>query len=203
MTTRARRTGFTLIELLVVVGILAVLAALLFPVLSKARGSAQITTCSSNLHQIGLAVQMYDSDWGGLPPNFTDITKGRRYDELNSYTRNSEIYHCPSTFNKLLLRDYAYRMYSLREAGPERVLRPAPDTVILYCFNHVDRAASPKTGTYVALRWNGSVQRIPAGKVVTWSYNGGKWHPPGPVPPGDTSLWDVFPNEPWPPDFED
>lgn len=56
------RHGFTLIELLVVIAIIAVLAAILFPVLAKAREKGRQVTCSSNLRQIGMALAEYRSD---------------------------------------------------------------------------------------------------------------------------------------------
>lgn len=54
-----RRSAFTLVELLVVIGIVALLLALLMPVMSNARRQARTVTCISNLRQIAAAFQMY------------------------------------------------------------------------------------------------------------------------------------------------
>ncbi len=62
MRRLANRRAFTLIELLVVVAILGVLAALLFPALSRARASAQTTVCVGNQRQLNLAWRLYTED---------------------------------------------------------------------------------------------------------------------------------------------
>lgn len=62
------RRGFTLIELLVVVAIIAILAAILFPVFASAKASSRKTSCLSNMKQIGLGLHMYASDNDGFMP---------------------------------------------------------------------------------------------------------------------------------------
>ncbi len=58
----AYRRAFTLIELLVVVAIIALLVATLLPALGRARGTARLAVCASNLRQIGLGVQAYAAE---------------------------------------------------------------------------------------------------------------------------------------------
>ena len=58
-----------MIELLVVIAIIGILAALLFPVLSRAKAKAQRTTCLNNLWQINLGIRMYADDSHDAPPS--------------------------------------------------------------------------------------------------------------------------------------
>jgi prepilin-type N-terminal cleavage/methylation domain-containing protein/prepilin-type processing-associated H-X9-DG protein len=118
--------GFTLIELLVVIAVIAILASLLLPVLSKGKARAQTIDCIDHLRQLQLCWHMYAHDNNGTltPNNFVyNVTMGTTippvlgtddvswcrslapYDTnpisdksslLFDYNRNPAIYHCPA-----------------------------------------------------------------------------------------------------------
>jgi prepilin-type processing-associated H-X9-DG protein/prepilin-type N-terminal cleavage/methylation domain-containing protein len=96
-----RRQGFTLIELLVVIAIIIVLAALIFPVFSRAREAARKANCASNLRQLGLANSMYLDDSDGMyvaPHQPVDAEPGYRVwwmMLLQPYANNLSVIECP------------------------------------------------------------------------------------------------------------
>ncbi len=105
------RRAFTLFELLVVVAILAILAAVLFPVFTQAKLAAKKTSCLSNLMQIGKAALLYTGDFDGLMPWVPDSelqltppvsSAGKRYCGMGSfmplfgpYLKNVKVWECP------------------------------------------------------------------------------------------------------------
>lgn len=108
------KRGFTLIELLVVIAIIAILAAVLFPVMTAAKEKAKQSQCVYNLKQLSLALFRYCEDNNGCTPNgcwdgprqwrdwsgcdgtgdthLNSVTMGGLWD----YVRNVKVYACPS-----------------------------------------------------------------------------------------------------------
>jgi len=76
--SRSRRAvrAFTLLELLVVIGIIALLAGLLLPVIARSKEAGRATACLGNLRQIGLALQMYVQENNNLLPVMRDKVYG-------------------------------------------------------------------------------------------------------------------------------
>lgn len=220
MNIATARRGFTLIELLVVVTIVGLLAALLFPVFAKARERARQTVCESNLHQIGLAIQMYQADHNGvLPETFGDTSEVAAdhrlsLDPLLPYEHAPAIYHCPDVsyhidgtsgpFGKVYL-DYNYRVAELFNCNqwlfpcgiPNAVMKPEPMSVLVE-----DRQHCNSERLYIILRENGSVSRVPEERTQMWHYYDGKWYPGFGGDPNRSQPWLVYPDEPWPPQFE-
>lgn len=113
-----RLVAFTLMELLVVVAILAILAAFLMPSLRSAQEASRSSRCLSNLHQLGLATQLYTEDHNqSFPPWMSNGGTARWSDLITvhvpsldplafgadslSRERIKNVWHCPTIAKKL------------------------------------------------------------------------------------------------------
>ena len=96
---RKYRRGFTLIELLIIIAIIALLAAILFPVFGRAHEQARRSTCQSNLKQIGLGVMQYLQDYDECYPLaiYGSANDGRGWAVIvQPYIKSLAVYQCPS-----------------------------------------------------------------------------------------------------------
>jgi prepilin-type N-terminal cleavage/methylation domain-containing protein/prepilin-type processing-associated H-X9-DG protein len=99
-----QRAGFTLIEILVVIAIIAILAAILFPVFGQAREKARSISCLSNLKQLGTAALMYTQDYDEmyLPhclrnlSDFSQTPSAYWFEIVKPYVKNEQVLICPS-----------------------------------------------------------------------------------------------------------
>jgi len=119
------KRAFTLVELLVTIAIIAILAGLLLPALSRASENGKRTSCAGNLRQINLAIRLYAGDnsdsWPVLPnPNPYPNGIGAFYKELvKSYLGltgpplpNEKVFICPSDTVICRQPGHAYTSYT-------------------------------------------------------------------------------------------
>jgi prepilin-type N-terminal cleavage/methylation domain-containing protein/prepilin-type processing-associated H-X9-DG protein len=101
-----RLKAFTLIELMIVIVIIAILASLLYPILTKGKARAQGSKCVSNLRQIAQACRLYTQDWDGAPvPMYVALATDAQGNWIQkrwwpylllTYTEEQKVLECPS-----------------------------------------------------------------------------------------------------------
>jgi len=158
----SRQRAFTLIDLLVVIAIIAILASLLLPAVSRAKGKGQQTACLNNLRQLQTAWTMYLGDHDNVMPENKMTGVGQlgcvsttnswvtgnaqasadpiwiRQGSIYSYTPNVGVYHCPNDRSTVAdssaLRTRSYSMDAYLNGGLDVRIYGGylPGTVVRY-----------------------------------------------------------------------
>lgn len=121
MRSGKKDSAFTLIELLVVIAIIAVLAGLLMPGLAKSKEAGRGAACLSNLHQVGLALQIYTGENNNKLPFMQDKSTNSAVVPvhpapdfvLNAQIPTTNLWACPSDKQWFTLTGCSYSWNSL------------------------------------------------------------------------------------------
>jgi len=157
----AKSGAFTLIELLVIIAIIALLAAVLFPVLASARRSAWSAACQSNLRQLGVATAIYLDDNDRFVPWYLAVV---------------EAYTIPKEYRQFSLRAEAVLL-----TPREQPLLRCPADIGAWFINNDDVSANTpvfeRFGTsYITGLDSFRGGPLPAFESVFWSDHVGFWH---------------------------
>ncbi len=132
MSSQKTVKAFTLIELLVVIAIIAILAAMLLPVLGRAKQRAWAVACLSNVKQIGVASRMYADENGDSLPR--SAHQGASWvATLQPYCGGTNLWRCPKDTHKTRRYSFALNDYLL----------PPPDGNDVADFSKTTRVPAP------------------------------------------------------------
>ena len=165
VVSKRKGDAFTLVELLVVVAVIAIIMSMLLPALRSARESGRMAVCLSNLHQVGLAAEMYTSQSKGrLPPYGEDTSFSPGLNVIRNMASGS--YSTPDFYRSGFL--LTYWMKSGPYAAPPR----ANDGFLSPYLGHVqdtDNTPINSNGTYGTFKSIMGCPSVPIeGEITFW-----------------------------------
>ncbi len=152
-----KNNGFTLIELLVVITVITILAAILFPVYSKAREKARQTSCMNNLRQITVGMQLFAQENEETLPATANWSR--------QYTADAKILRCPS--NTSVNNSYAYNA-NLSKKGMGRIANPTSTMMVIDGKHNVNVDPNWATGLNAWYSADTGVETDEDSKVTAW-----------------------------------
>jgi prepilin-type N-terminal cleavage/methylation domain-containing protein/prepilin-type processing-associated H-X9-DG protein len=185
MKTKANKSAaFTLIELLVVIAIIAILAAMLLPALAAAKRRAYNVNCTSNMKQVGTAMQMFADDHGDYVPNGENGTGSGR-----GMSVAQKAAYCYATDNPNF---YDWMVYSIQPyiGGPVPSLsssgfvNPTNTMRVMYCPSNVKYNTSQDPSFFSYEMVEGSITAGSVSRYCGLTCNPTGYNNPGALPAG-------------------
>ena len=144
------RRGFTLVELLVVIGIIALLIAILLPVLATANSQAKSVACMSNVRQIATAAQMYTMDNKNIYIGFPPDRKAALYPYLKQGKTNTDfserqVWTCPANDHIETEASYGFNT----NLNWTKITRTRWSETVALCDGGLKDDGTPSTATHV------------------------------------------------------
>ena len=204
---RFNKSGFTLIELLVVIIIIVILAAILFPVLAKARRKGHETACVSNLKQLGTAFMMYAGDYGGAFPSgySREVAIDWGFD-VNTFVQYIDGIYCQINWDERLNQGYVTDEKFwvcpglIRESRYNNPYQYQPNQVqpFVRCYEITQDYASSSKGYYRTRDYNDPSGKILLAEVAGWGAYGHniRNYDADRAPEGGVAGTDCVPNMP-------
>ncbi len=126
MLPRREKSGFTLIEVLTVIAIIAILAAILFPVFASARERARQGSCISNLHAIAQATVLYRRDHRAYPQSIMALRPDYLQDAAALFCPNDPMSKLQAAQQTDISYGYFWNCYGYTPAGDPKTEADVP-----------------------------------------------------------------------------